>query len=131
MSNIFRILLVVLSLLIGLNQLHTQWLQTNGPNGGEIDCIAIIDSNIFAGTWEGGMFLSTNNGSNWTAVNTGLVGKNVVSIAINGPNIFAGTFNDGVGMYLSTNNGSSWIPKNTGFTNYNISAIVVKGIETS
>jgi len=51
---------------------HAQWQQTNGPYGGTIKCIAISGSNIFAGAGYGGVFLSTNNGSSWAEVNTGL-----------------------------------------------------------
>jgi len=34
--------------------------------------LAVNGSNLFAGTERGGVFLSTNNGTSWTAVNTGL-----------------------------------------------------------
>ena len=52
--------------------------------------LAISGSNIFAGTSDG-VFLSSNNGSCWAAVNTGLTNTNVNSLAISGNNIFAGT----------------------------------------
>ena len=38
-------------------------------------------TNIFAGT-NGGVFLSTNNGTNWTAVNTGLTDTLIMSILL-------------------------------------------------
>ena len=54
----------------------------------------------------GGVFLSTNNGKiSWTAVNNGLTNKAVQSLAINGTNLFAGTYG---GVSRSTNNGTSW-----------------------
>ncbi len=76
---------------------------------------AISGSNIFAGTYGGGVFLSTNNGNSWTAVNNGLSvnGLYVYSFAISGDNLFAGT--DG-GVFLSTNNGSSWTEVNNGLS---------------
>ena len=45
-----------------------------------VDALAIIpvgtsSYNIFAGTWWEGVFRSTNNGTNWTMVNTGLPGS--------------------------------------------------------
>ena len=52
------------------------------------------------------MFLSSNNGSSWSAVNTGLTNTYVYALAISGNNIFAGT--NGNGVYLSSNNGCSW-----------------------
>ena len=43
-----------------------------------------------------GVYLSTNNGSNWNAVNTGFPINIVVGqLAISGTNIFAGTYNYG------------------------------------
>ena len=73
------------------------WQQTNGPYGGNIKSLAInARGHIFAGTDDGGVFRSTNNGDNWTAVNTGLPNTNVLSLAINASgHIFAGT-DDGV-----------------------------------
>ncbi len=67
-------------------------------------------TNIFAGSPGGGIFLSTNNGTRWTTVNTGLTNKMVISLLASpngtaGTNIFAGT---GWGVSLSTNNGVSW-----------------------
>ncbi|MCK7528688.1 MAG: hypothetical protein MZV64_69590 [Ignavibacteriales bacterium] len=65
-----------------------------------------------------GVFLSTNNGTSWTAVNTGLTNTNVRALAVSGTNLFAGT--DGGGVFLSTNNGTSWTAVNTGLTNTNV-----------
>ena len=45
---IIPLLLVVL--LSSSNQLMAQWVQTNGPEGGEISCIASIDTSLFVGT---------------------------------------------------------------------------------
>ena len=58
---------------------NAQWVQTNGPNGGTVNCFAISDTNIYAGT-NGGVFLSTNNGTSWTAINTGLT--NIMSMLL-------------------------------------------------
>jgi hypothetical protein len=58
-------------------------------------------TNLFAGTYRGGVFLSTNNGTSWTAVNTGLTNYHVQSLAVSpdetgGTNLFAGTYGGGV-----------------------------------
>ncbi|MCK7528687.1 MAG: hypothetical protein MZV64_69585 [Ignavibacteriales bacterium] len=37
-----------------------------------VSALAVSGTNLFAGTMAGGVFLSTNNGTSWTAVNTGL-----------------------------------------------------------
>jgi hypothetical protein len=86
-----------------------QWIQTNGPPREVVFAIAFSDPYVFAGT-QGEIFRSTNNGSTWTAVNSGLPGSNVRSFAVipaggDAPNIFAGSS----GVSLSTNNGENWI----------------------
>ncbi|MBK7868352.1 MAG: hypothetical protein IPJ75_15960 [Ignavibacteriales bacterium] len=51
------------------------------------------------------MYISTNNGTSWNAVNNGLTNSNVSALDVSGTNLFAGT--NGGGVYLSTNNGTS------------------------
>jgi len=109
--------------LLGAQSLQAQWIQTNGPYGGTINCFAVNGSNLFAGT-DGGVFRSTNNGTSWTAVNTGLTDTYVLSLAVSGSNLFAGT--DG-GVFRSTNNGTSWTAVNTGLTNTDVSSLAVNG----
>ena len=75
--------------------------------------LAISGNSIFAGTWGGGVFRSTNNGINWTAVNNGLTELHVLELVVSGTNLFAGT--EG-GVFLSSNNGEIWINKNQGFS---------------
>jgi hypothetical protein len=58
-----------------------------------------------------GIYLSTNNGTDWTAANTPF--ENFTRIVQTGTNLFAGTYGGG-GVYLSTNNGASWAPVNKG-----------------
>jgi hypothetical protein len=78
---------------------------------------------LFAGIYPG-VFLSTNNGANWTAVNTGLTNTSVRALAVSATNLFAGT--DG-GVFLSTDNGTSWTAVNTGLTNTSVKALAVSG----
>jgi len=70
-------------------------VQTNGPNGGSVLSIVKSGANIFAGTSTGGVFLSTDNGTSWIAINSGLpsldVGVLIVSPNVaGGSNLFAG-----------------------------------------
>jgi hypothetical protein len=120
MRKSFSVLLMFISV-----SLSAQWVQTNGPEGHDIYCIAVSSSNIFAGTDSSGVFISSNSGNNWVAVNTGLVNHNVRSIAVLGSNIFAGTY--GGGVYLSSNNGSNWAAVNTGITDLNVKLLAVSG----
>ncbi len=68
------------------------------------------------------MFISSNNGTGWTAVNSGLTSLSVNTLTISGSNIFAGTLQ---GIYLSTNTGSSWSLK--GLTTQSVTSTAVSG----
>ena len=108
------IFLVCLGILFSFPQSSdAQWVQAKSPKGGWITDLLVRGTNIFAATREGGVFLSTDNGVSWTAVNSGLPKKiDVQCLAASGTNIFAGTVEHGV--FLSTNNGASWTAINSG-----------------
>ena len=117
-SEGIRSLVLVLSAItvLAVSPLRAQWVQTNGPYGGGVSCFATSPNesggtNIFAGTGNG-IFLSTNNGANWTAVDSGLTDLHVRALAISGTNLFAGT--DRGGVYRSTNDGTTWAAVNSG-----------------
>ena len=119
-----RLLLgVVLWAAINITPLLAQWVQTNGPFAGDVKCFAVSGTNLFAGTYSDGIFLSTNNGTSWTEVNSGLTNISVYALAVSGTNLFAGT--DGDGVFLSTNNGSNWI--NSDLTSTYVRALAVSG----
>ena len=90
------------------------WVRTNGPGYKTVNALAVSGRTIIAGTGGGGVFLSTNNGSGWTAVNNNgmSMNTNVLSLVAGGRTIIAGTA--GAGVVLSTNNGSSWTTVNKG-----------------
>ena len=74
------------------SQTHqTQWIQTSQPEG-FVTSFAVSGSNLIAGTNGKGVFLSTDNGTNWTPVNTSVAGTAVSALTISGPNLFAGTY---------------------------------------
>lgn len=124
MKNLFR-LLAVLFCLFAINNLYAQWIQTNGPYGGSgVTVIAISGDNLFAGTDNNGIFRSSENGLNWTAVNSGLPAKAWISaLAVKGTVLFAGT--TGEGVFRSENNGTSWIAINQGLTNIYVRTLAV------
>ena len=102
-----------------------QWVATNGPSDAPIECFAVNGNNLYAGTSRGGVFLSTNNGTSWTHVDSGLRDTTVTVLALSGTNLFAGTYGDGV--FLSTNNGTSWSPVDSGMTNLTVLSFAVSG----
>jgi hypothetical protein len=123
---------LLLSLASGSSS-HAQWVRTDGPGGGTIQCFAVSPvpggTNLFAGTYSGEVFLSTNNGTSWTAVNSGLTNSFVYCLAVSpasggteSTDLFAGTNG---GVFLSTNNGKSWKPVNAGMTSATVYALTV------
>ena len=109
-------LLSLLVLVFSFQNLFAQWQKTNEPKDSAV-CLYInkLNGNIYAGTYRGGVYLSSDNGGSWKAVNNKLSDTaTICSLAINGTNgyIYAGTFNQGV--LLSTDNGISWTAKKSG-----------------
>lgn len=76
--------------------------------------LAVIGNNVFAGT-SSGIFLSTNDGANWTAANNGLKSYLVLEaggLAASGTNLYAAILPGGGppygnGICLSTDNGTN------------------------
>jgi len=70
--------------------------------------------NLYAGTWGFGVLKSTDNGSSWTTLNTGILNTAIHALAIDGSgNIYAGSF--GGGIIKSINGGNDWTDLNAGF----------------
>jgi hypothetical protein len=70
-------------------------LSTGLPQNSMVTALATSGTNLFAGIYEKGVFLSTNNGITWSEVNTGLSGligyqmPFVYALAVSGTNLFA------------------------------------------
>lgn len=94
----------------------------------DVYSIAISGTNIFAGTYGCGVFRSTDNGKNWTPIDSGLPHTYVRALTVLGTDLFAGTDN---GVYLSTNNGTLWTEVNSGlindYTNTDVNSFAVIG----
>ena len=138
MKNIIHFLLLMVLVVINGNKLNAQWIETNGLYIGTVDCFAVSPAadgtggaNLFAGTYGSGVFLSTNDGTSWTDVNSGLpTNTNVSSFAVSGTNLFAGAFEDQNlgrpgGVFLSTDNGGNWTAVGNGLTNINVRALAI------
>ena len=88
------------------------WTQTNGPYGGHVTALhATPEGMLFAGTYEAGVFRSTDSGETWAPVNGGLrvyvdkIIPNILAFAQKGDTLYAGTMGD---LFYSTNGGDSW-----------------------
>ena len=89
---------------------RAQWVRTDVPGGADVRSLCVSGNSLLAGTADGGVYRSTDNGAHWTTANTGLTGISVYIFAVSGTNLFAA--NDGVGVSLSTDNGATWTATN-------------------
>jgi photosystem II stability/assembly factor-like uncharacterized protein len=86
-------------------------LQDQGPIE-SLNAVFFVDTNIGYIVGDNGIILKTTNGgvqAQW--IQTNLPNTDVYSLAVNGSNLFAGTYS---GVFLSTNNGTSWTDVSTG-----------------
>lgn len=114
MKSIYRLIPNLLLIPIAVSVSEAQWVQTNGPFGGKVYSMAEAGNNLFAGTYGGVVFRSTDSGDSWIPVNNGLTGNMVISFAESGDYLFAGT---NASVFRSSDNGDSWINVNNGLTN--------------
>ena len=84
---------------------------SNGPYGGSISVIAadsINSTTLYAGTYVGGIFKSTDGGSKWVPANVGLANKSVRNIVIDSRDpriLYVGTDS---GLFKTTDGARSW-----------------------
>jgi hypothetical protein len=120
MKNLFRFLVLLISLFAYPCLLIAQWVQCNGPYGGNLLCFASKGANLLVGG-NGGVFRSTDSGSSWLYTgfrNVSVVALEAFATGAGGTVFFAGVDSGtsaGAGaVFLSTDNGSSWTPASTG-----------------
>ncbi len=94
------------------------WINIGVPRR-MVNTIATSVSNIYAGT-DSGLFVSSDNGTNWNLSDSSFPRTNVTQLATNGLNIFAATNNN---LYLSCNDGKSWERIDSGLTNISVTSI--------
>lgn len=94
----------VIFLLVISSSLKAQWIKCTGFSSEDVRSLITFENNIYAGTIDKGIFVSSDDGNNW--IRTPLNNLTVWTFAAIGNIIYAGT--DGAGVFQSTNNGSSW-----------------------
>ena len=119
----------VLSLLIVflfICSIHSfaQWQTCNGPYGGSLNALTNNGSFVFAGTYSGGFYKSSNDGSTWTQANFGLTNTTINCLVMKDQYIFAGTLG---GVFRLPPSGASWVPVNNGITFNSIFTLAVSG----
>jgi len=122
------ILLSAVLLCVVFTNARAQWVQMAKLGGGIFSngVFTEKDGYLFIGiTLGGGVFRSSDSGTTWIAVNSGLTNTHIWALAVNGNNLFAGT--DSI-AFLSTDNGGMWAPLNSGWVRYTgINTMLVNG----
>jgi len=77
---------------------------------------------VFAGTFEMGIYKSTDGGAYWTAVNQGLTYPEIRALAITPEALYAGT--DGGGVFKTTDGGARWREVNRGLIDKTVRTLV-------
>jgi hypothetical protein len=93
----------------GTIPLVSGWIQTNWPASNSFFSLYTSQDKVFARIWDslngGRMFLTTDDGANWTQISSADNDIDILSIVMLNSNILAGTWN---GFYLSTDGGTTW-----------------------
>jgi Secretion system C-terminal sorting domain len=100
------------------------WKSVNNglPANAYVTALAASETDVFACTYGGGVYRSSDNGTTWTSLETDSTDR-CYSLVVNGTNLFLGT--EDLGVFLSTDNGTTW--SGTNLTNTAIQAIAVSG----
>jgi len=106
MKHFFILSIGLLIFVLHYSTGYCQWVHTPDYfSGGSIRSLAVDGTNLFTGT-EFGVYLSTDNGTTWTAINNGIPATLIWSLKINGSSLYACT--GGVGLFRTTDSGASW-----------------------
>ena len=121
-------IILCLFLLLGVNSLFAQWSLVGGPKtqAVSISLIKFDGSSIYAGSYDG-VFRSSDNGQNWTAINSGLPTSglyNINCLEFHNNNVFVGT-NDG--LYILYSDSLSWHQLGANLTNKIVTSIKFVG----
>lgn len=112
--------------------LPSEWTCT-GPYGGMVSTLVLDPVNpntIYAGTYNSGIFKSTDGGENW--VPKGLENTlDVIAIAIDpsNPEILYASTRESYGLFKSIDGGNSWI--NIGFTYHRVYSLAIDPLRPS
>jgi photosystem II stability/assembly factor-like uncharacterized protein len=122
MKNYTALLLIVITISLLFNRLCAQnfWEPINGPNISKIMSLVVNSSgNLFVGTFDNGIYRSTDNAESWEKVNS--LDIIAYTLAVNSKDhIFCGTDQ---GIFRSVSNGEFW--ENSGLDSLDVLTIAI------
>ncbi|HEY9164620.1 MAG TPA: T9SS type A sorting domain-containing protein [Candidatus Kryptonia bacterium] len=100
------------------------WQQLGGQVGyNGADCYTFLDSEIYAGSWNDGIYRSTDEGLSWSGT-ANPPSFQISAMVTFGNKIFAGAVG---GLYVSTDRASSWVSSDSGRMAGLVNCIVTDG----
>ncbi len=94
-----------------------------GPTMLSISSVFVDNNVIYVGSIGDGVIRSTNNGTSFSKVNTGMVSNNIRAVTVTGGTLLAGDYIDG--MYISKSMGDSWVTSNKGFKERSVKTMAI------
>ena len=89
-----------------IHNTNAQWSNvSSGLGNKQVYSFTNNSTNLFAGTFNYGLYTSTDNGMSWTQAGIGLNNRVVFSLTTFGNYLYAGT---DIGIYRTSNNGAYW-----------------------
>ncbi len=110
-KSIRNVFICCISLFLFTQNSFSQWTQTAGPKGMNVNAFYQSGSFLYCGTSAQGVFKSTDHGVTWTAANNGIEQLSIFSLTSDASYLFAGT---NEGTFRSSDDGATWLPANTG-----------------
>lgn len=101
-----------------------KWINAGMNDTVDVRALAVQNAKLYAGTWGRGIYVSSDDGATWSAMNEGLVGNDAVQALEfdDAGNLYAGTFNGG--LFKCEAGGQSWV-------NYPVGSNIVWALEYS
>ncbi len=106
-----------------LTEAALAWVESSTGLANRFINAAVYDTNAFiVGTYNGGIYRSTDDGKNWQPSNSGLPpAANVKTLVKNPAGTFAGI--PGSGIYFSSDQGQNWVARNNNLANNQVNIL--------
>jgi len=109
------------------NNLFAQWTKTGGPPGIRTTKFYETGNILYVGTDAQGVYKSLDHGNTWTAANSGIENREVLSLTGDGTYIYAGTGATDTGtdgVYRSSDQGATWTAANNGIQSQSVYSLL-------